>query len=169
MKYLFLSCFLQRKRISVKIEKGTVGINDVDISWIPQETLNVMSMFILSHGAKLFWTIWLYMSLLLFVCELSLISVALFVLSLGLQTRLPLKRLHGNEPNGQLGLTSKLQAAKILHHTGYQTLKSLWCSIPAADHKGLTVLEFNFNPKKWISAWWTCWTLSPVRAMSFKH
>ncbi|XP_037534866.1 translocon-associated protein subunit alpha [Nematolebias whitei] len=32
-----------RKRISVKIEKGTVGINDVDISWIPQETLNVMN------------------------------------------------------------------------------------------------------------------------------
>ncbi|XP_041836723.1 translocon-associated protein subunit alpha-like [Melanotaenia boesemani] len=32
-----------RKRISVKIEKGTTGINDVDISWIPQETLNAMS------------------------------------------------------------------------------------------------------------------------------
>ncbi|KAM7401922.1 hypothetical protein PAMP_017199 [Pampus punctatissimus] len=32
-----------KKRLSVKIEKGTVGINDVDISWIPQETLNVMN------------------------------------------------------------------------------------------------------------------------------
>ncbi|XP_013857494.1 translocon-associated protein subunit alpha [Austrofundulus limnaeus] len=32
-----------RKRISVKIEKGTVGINDVDMSWIPQETLNTMN------------------------------------------------------------------------------------------------------------------------------
>ncbi|XP_063330409.1 translocon-associated protein subunit alpha-like [Pelmatolapia mariae] len=32
-----------KKRLSVKIEKGTAGINDVDISWIPQETLNVMN------------------------------------------------------------------------------------------------------------------------------
>ncbi|XP_036957288.1 translocon-associated protein subunit alpha-like [Acanthopagrus latus] len=32
-----------RKRIPVKIEKGTGGMNDVDISWIPQETLNVMN------------------------------------------------------------------------------------------------------------------------------
>ncbi|XP_072238530.1 translocon-associated protein subunit alpha-like [Leuresthes tenuis] len=32
-----------RRRISVKVEKGTAGINDVDISWIPQETLNAMS------------------------------------------------------------------------------------------------------------------------------
>ena len=31
----------------MKIEKGTGGMNDVDISWIPQETLNVMSMFTL--------------------------------------------------------------------------------------------------------------------------
>uniref|UniRef100_A0A3Q2P150 Translocon-associated protein subunit alpha n=1 Tax=Fundulus heteroclitus TaxID=8078 RepID=A0A3Q2P150_FUNHE len=31
-----------RKRLPVKIEKGTAGINDVDISWIPQETLNAM-------------------------------------------------------------------------------------------------------------------------------
>ncbi|KAM4740854.1 translocon-associated protein subunit alpha-like [Anableps anableps] len=31
-----------RKRIPVKIEKGTTGVNDVDISWIPQETLNAM-------------------------------------------------------------------------------------------------------------------------------
>lgn len=29
----------------MKIEKGTGGMSDVDISWIPQETLNVMSMF----------------------------------------------------------------------------------------------------------------------------
>lgn len=27
----------------MKIEKGTGGMSDVDISWIPQETLNVMS------------------------------------------------------------------------------------------------------------------------------
>ncbi|XP_053171822.1 translocon-associated protein subunit alpha-like [Scomber japonicus] len=32
-----------KKRLSAKIEKGTIGINDVDISWIPQETLNVMN------------------------------------------------------------------------------------------------------------------------------
>ncbi|XP_071766581.1 translocon-associated protein subunit alpha [Centroberyx gerrardi] len=32
-----------KKRISVKIEKGTGGMSDVDISWIPQETLNVMN------------------------------------------------------------------------------------------------------------------------------
>ncbi|KAF7660670.1 hypothetical protein LDENG_00277050 [Lucifuga dentata] len=32
-----------KKRMSVKIETGTAGINDVDISWIPQETLNVMN------------------------------------------------------------------------------------------------------------------------------
>ncbi|XP_040890512.1 translocon-associated protein subunit alpha-like [Toxotes jaculatrix] len=32
-----------KKRIPMKIEKGTGGINDVDISWIPQETLNVMN------------------------------------------------------------------------------------------------------------------------------
>ncbi|XP_004545107.1 translocon-associated protein subunit alpha [Maylandia zebra] len=32
-----------KKRLSVKIEKGTAGINDVDISWIPQETLNAMN------------------------------------------------------------------------------------------------------------------------------
>lgn len=45
--FCFLStCVLQKKRIPVKIEKGTGGLNDVDISWIPQETLNAMSMFI---------------------------------------------------------------------------------------------------------------------------
>lgn len=32
-----------KKRMPVKIEKGTGGISDVDISWIPQETLNVMN------------------------------------------------------------------------------------------------------------------------------
>ncbi|XP_040014892.1 translocon-associated protein subunit alpha-like [Xiphias gladius] len=32
-----------KKRIPVKIEKGTGGLNDVDISWIPQETLNAMN------------------------------------------------------------------------------------------------------------------------------
>ncbi|KAF6735717.1 Translocon-associated protein subunit alpha [Oryzias melastigma] len=32
-----------RKRLPVKIEKGTAGINDVDISWIPTETLNAMN------------------------------------------------------------------------------------------------------------------------------
>lgn len=29
----------------VKVETGTGGMNDVDISWIPQETLNIMSEF----------------------------------------------------------------------------------------------------------------------------
>ncbi|KAM3878545.1 translocon-associated protein subunit alpha-like [Diretmus argenteus] len=33
----------KKKRIPGKIEKGTGGMNDVDISWIPQETLNVMN------------------------------------------------------------------------------------------------------------------------------
>lgn len=32
-----------RKRLSVKIEKGTGSMSDVDISWIPQETLNAMN------------------------------------------------------------------------------------------------------------------------------
>ncbi|XP_061075928.1 translocon-associated protein subunit alpha-like [Conger conger] len=32
-----------RKRLPVKVETGTSGLNDVDISWIPQETLNVMN------------------------------------------------------------------------------------------------------------------------------
>lgn len=35
--------FMQRKRIPLKVEKGTGGMADVDISWIPQETLNAMS------------------------------------------------------------------------------------------------------------------------------
>lgn len=34
---------VQRKRLPVKVETGTGGMNDVDISWIPQETLNIMS------------------------------------------------------------------------------------------------------------------------------
>ncbi|XP_015220433.2 translocon-associated protein subunit alpha-like isoform X2 [Lepisosteus oculatus] len=32
-----------RKRVPGKVETGTGGLNDVDISWIPQETLNVMN------------------------------------------------------------------------------------------------------------------------------
>lgn len=32
-----------RKRLSVKVEKGTGSMSDVDISWIPQETLNAMN------------------------------------------------------------------------------------------------------------------------------
>ncbi|XP_029549540.1 translocon-associated protein subunit alpha [Salmo trutta] len=32
-----------RKRFPVKVETGTGGMNGVDISWIPQETLNIMS------------------------------------------------------------------------------------------------------------------------------
>ncbi|KAL7843022.1 hypothetical protein AOLI_G00245340 [Acnodon oligacanthus] len=32
-----------RKRVPAKVETGTGGMNDVDISWIPQETLNVMN------------------------------------------------------------------------------------------------------------------------------
>ncbi|KAF7693016.1 translocon-associated protein subunit alpha-like [Silurus meridionalis] len=32
-----------RKRLPVKVETGTRGMNDVDISWIPQETLNAMN------------------------------------------------------------------------------------------------------------------------------
>ncbi|XP_015220432.2 translocon-associated protein subunit alpha-like isoform X1 [Lepisosteus oculatus] len=33
----------KRKRVPGKVETGTGGLNDVDISWIPQETLNVMN------------------------------------------------------------------------------------------------------------------------------
>ncbi|XP_072308872.1 translocon-associated protein subunit alpha-like [Eucyclogobius newberryi] len=32
-----------RKRLLVKVEKGTGNMSDVDISWIPQETLNTMN------------------------------------------------------------------------------------------------------------------------------
>ncbi|KAJ8401296.1 hypothetical protein AAFF_G00385270 [Aldrovandia affinis] len=32
-----------RKRLPVKVETGTGGMSDVDISWIPQETLNAMN------------------------------------------------------------------------------------------------------------------------------
>ncbi|XP_061639746.1 translocon-associated protein subunit alpha-like [Phyllopteryx taeniolatus] len=32
-----------KKRMSVKLEKGTGGMSDVDISWIPQETLNALN------------------------------------------------------------------------------------------------------------------------------
>ncbi|XP_012678062.1 translocon-associated protein subunit alpha-like [Clupea harengus] len=32
-----------RRRLTVKVETGTGGMSDVDISWIPQETLNVMN------------------------------------------------------------------------------------------------------------------------------
>lgn len=32
-----------RKRVPVKVETGTGAMNDVDISWIPQETLNAMN------------------------------------------------------------------------------------------------------------------------------
>ncbi|XP_076839576.1 translocon-associated protein subunit alpha-like [Brachyhypopomus gauderio] len=32
-----------KKRVPVKIETGTGGLNDVDISWIPTETLNIMN------------------------------------------------------------------------------------------------------------------------------
>ncbi|CAL8338477.1 unnamed protein product [Lota lota] len=32
-----------KRRITMKIEKGTGNMNDVDISWIPQETLNAMN------------------------------------------------------------------------------------------------------------------------------
>ncbi|MBN3321774.1 COEA1 protein, partial [Atractosteus spatula] len=35
-----------RKRVPGKVETGTGGLNDVDISWIPQETLNVMSEYL---------------------------------------------------------------------------------------------------------------------------
>ncbi|KAM9443842.1 translocon-associated protein subunit alpha-like isoform 2-T2 [Clarias gariepinus] len=33
----------RKKRVPVKVETGTGGLNNVDISWIPQETLNVMN------------------------------------------------------------------------------------------------------------------------------
>jgi len=45
LKLDMLSFNLQKKRVSAKIEKGTGGMNDVDISWLPQETLNIMSRF----------------------------------------------------------------------------------------------------------------------------
>lgn len=37
----------------MKVETGTGGMNDVDISWIPLETLNVMSMFSLRPLANI--------------------------------------------------------------------------------------------------------------------
>lgn len=57
--------FLQKKRIPVKIETGTGGIHDVDISWIPQETLNAMSTSILWQRTE---TVWILYTHLLFVC-----------------------------------------------------------------------------------------------------
>ncbi|XP_028854519.1 translocon-associated protein subunit alpha-like [Denticeps clupeoides] len=32
-----------RKRLQTKVETGTSGLNDVDMSWIPQETLSIMN------------------------------------------------------------------------------------------------------------------------------
>lgn len=37
--------FLQRKRPIQKVEMGTSSQNDVDMSWIPQETLNQISKY----------------------------------------------------------------------------------------------------------------------------
>ncbi len=36
-------CALQRRRPAAKVEMGTSNHNDVDMSWIPQETLNQIS------------------------------------------------------------------------------------------------------------------------------
>uniref|UniRef100_A0A3B3TA85 Translocon-associated protein subunit alpha n=1 Tax=Paramormyrops kingsleyae TaxID=1676925 RepID=A0A3B3TA85_9TELE len=38
----------KRKRAPAKVETGTGGMKDVDISWIPQETLNAMSKYLAS-------------------------------------------------------------------------------------------------------------------------
>ena len=39
------SVFLQRRRPAPKVEMGTSSHNDVDLSWIPQETLNQISTY----------------------------------------------------------------------------------------------------------------------------
>lgn len=36
---------VQRRRPAPKVEMGTSSHNDVDLSWIPQETLNQISMY----------------------------------------------------------------------------------------------------------------------------
>lgn len=76
--------FLQRKRIPLKVEKGIGGMSDVDISWIPQETLNAMSMFICSY-----------------FCSNSDRNEAMQESDIDypiFQTRLHLEHLQGNEP-----------------------------------------------------------------------
>lgn len=127
-----LVSFLQKRRIPVKIEKGTGGISDVDISWIPQETLNVMSMsffftlnvesFCLSYVTHTACTIWL--------------------LHPALQTKLPLRRPlrhpHGNEPRGRPGLTSRLLG--FCPSSQGNILKSL------LRYKGSTFLDFISEP-----------------------
>lgn len=82
-KNLFIGV-LQRKRIPLKVEKGTGGMSDVDISWIPQETLNAMSMFSSSS-----------------LCSHSGGNEAMQEADIDypiFQTRLHLEHLQGNEP-----------------------------------------------------------------------
>lgn len=41
---------VQRRRPAAKVEMGTSSHNDVDMSWIPQETLNQISKSSLHHS-----------------------------------------------------------------------------------------------------------------------
>lgn len=142
------TCVLQKKRISVKIEKGTGGMNDVDISWIPQETLNVMSMFIFTvitdfgsclRGDSL-------PTLLLHFMKITDTQITDTHSHPVLQTGLPLKHLHGNAPIGQL---EQINKALLFHLSSYCPSGSLR-SFPShrnliAFYNGPTFLESNFH------------------------
>lgn len=82
----------QRKRIPLKVEKGTGGMNDVDISWIPQETLNAMSTSAPSLSSR--WD------------ENEALRESDTDTSV-LQTRLRLKHLQGNELTERPGQISE--------------------------------------------------------------
>lgn len=83
----------------MKIEKGTGGMSDVDISWIPQETLNVMSKFTYSERK---WFKIQYLPLEARAHE-YLVNA-----TLSFQTKLPPEHLQGNEPTGRLEQINKM-------------------------------------------------------------
>lgn len=53
----FSVCLLQRRRPAPKVEMGTSSHSDVDLSWIPQETLNQISKYLsrLTHNLELLY------------------------------------------------------------------------------------------------------------------
>lgn len=97
---MVFSLTLQRKRLPVKIEKGTGGMSDVDISWIPQETLNVMSKF--THVAEQESS---KMPLRPFEARAHEYLVNAIH---SLQTKLHPEHLRGNEPTGRLERINKM-------------------------------------------------------------
>lgn len=88
----------------MKVEKGTGGMSDVDISWIPQETLNVMSMFIFTEAKD---SRRLRCDHLLVTHENEPTQRSDFYNPV-FQTKPHLKHLQGNEPTGQLELINKM-------------------------------------------------------------